>query len=206
MERFAQLKADMPNDDKRYCVPVALAIMADKRAIDVSEDMIRRRIRRKGQGVYEADWSLYMKDVLGLEFVNVTQDVVVAGGRTVKTVERVLNPKGKYLIIVRGHLLAYADGQIQDWAQGRKHRPRKILMLKDGNSPESPLKNEPKKKIFKVRGPKLESKSTTTVAHKKSAAYKYFRQGWSVSHVARLLDITYGNAHYYKRCWEKENG
>ena len=202
MERFARLKADMPNDDKNYCVPIALAIMADKRAVDVSNDMIAKRIRKKRCGVYESNWSLYMKDELGLEFIDVTQDVTMAGGRTVKTAERVLNPKGKYLIVVRGHVLAYADGQIQDWSKGRKHRPRKILMLKDGHTPESPLKKAPKKKIFKVGGHKMQSKSGAA-AVKKTKAYGWFKQGYNVSQVAKMLEITYGNAHYYKRCWEK---
>lgn len=198
MDRYSQLKADMPSDDKNYCVPIALAIMADRTAKEVSEDMIKKRLRRRGSGVRSTVWEPYMTKDLGLEFEDVSSKVLMGGGRTVRTVERVLNPKGKYLIQIRGHLLAYADGKIQDWSRDRKHRPQLILMLKDRSAPDSPLKNEPKKQVFKPYGQKPGS-----AAVKKNAAYGYFRMDWSVKQVAKLLDITYANAHYYFRCWKK---
>lgn len=41
--------------------------------------------------------------------------------KTIRTLERELPSKGKFLIEVRGHMLAVVDGQTLDWSAGRQH-------------------------------------------------------------------------------------
>ena len=41
--------------------------------------------------------------------------------KTIRTLERELPAKGKFLISVRGHLLAVVDGETRDWSAGRQH-------------------------------------------------------------------------------------
>jgi hypothetical protein len=43
-------------------------------------------------------------------------------GKTIRTVERELPKKGRFLILVRGHMLAVINGKTVDWSAGRQHR------------------------------------------------------------------------------------
>lgn len=42
--------------------------------------------------------------------------------KTVRSLKKSLPKKGRYLVFVRGHMLAAVDGQIIDWTDGRLHR------------------------------------------------------------------------------------
>ena len=42
-------------------------------------------------------------------------------GKTIRTVERELPAKGRFMVSVRGHLLAVIDGKTVDWSAGRQH-------------------------------------------------------------------------------------
>jgi len=56
-----------------------------------------------------------------------TEDVTDQfNARTVRTLERELPKKGRFLVRVNGHLLAAKDGKIIDWTKGRLHRIIKI--------------------------------------------------------------------------------
>jgi len=191
MEQFTQQVALMPNNDRRYCVPVALAIVSDKSAADISADMIGKGIRKPRQGVYESNWAAYAKQTLGLTLNPVTQEVRRAGGKTVRSVERVLNPSYKYLIVVRGHVLAYSDGKIQDWSAMRKNRLQTVYQVMCGSEVDSSEPIIPK--VKNVRG---------TL---KQDCFIRFSSNTSVADVAKRVGITYANAHYYYRCWKKEN-
>lgn len=41
--------------------------------------------------------------------------------RTIVTLGRELPKKGRFLVWVRGHILAAVDGEIVDWTKGRRH-------------------------------------------------------------------------------------
>lgn len=47
-------------------------------------------------------------------------------GKTIKTVERELPPKGAFLISVVGHILAVVDGVTHDWTAGRRNRVKDV--------------------------------------------------------------------------------
>ena len=48
---------------------------------------------------------------------------------TVKECERDLHFGKSYLIWTYGHVLAMINGVVQDWTNGRRHRPKKIYMV-----------------------------------------------------------------------------
>ncbi|MCA9072528.1 MAG: hypothetical protein KDA84_26570 [Planctomycetaceae bacterium] len=62
--------------------------------------------------------------------------------KTVRTIEKELNPNLVYLIKTRGHVLAYRDGRIQDWTQGRLHRIKAVYLVRESctrlSTPETP--------------------------------------------------------------------
>lgn len=48
------------------------------------------------------------------------------GAKTVSTLHKYLEPNKRYLVRVRGHVLAYVNGSVEDWTEGRRHR---VLMV-----------------------------------------------------------------------------
>ena len=183
MELYNAQQQTMPSNDKRYCVPIALAILADKPAAEVSLDMIAKGARRYRQGSYQSDWQPYAEQVLGLNLKVVTSEIKRAGGKTVRSVARILNPKNKYLIVVRGHVLAYSDGKIQDWSALRKNRLQAVYQVSGGCSAVATNKRPAKPKKSNI----------------KQMCNEMFDRGDKVADVARELGITYANAHYYFR-------
>lgn len=58
---------------------------------------------------------------------------IKVGSGTVNGLELELSLSGgTYLIWTRGHVLAFVDGKIQDWTQGRKHRPKRVCEVVKG--------------------------------------------------------------------------
>ena len=51
------------------------------------------------------------------------------GGKTVATIGRMLPEQHKYLVFVRGHVLAISGGEVHDWTAGRKHRVNQVLRI-----------------------------------------------------------------------------
>lgn len=72
---------------------------------------------------------------LGFKLENVTAQVRRAGGKTVRSAERVLGA-GSYLVGVSGHLLCIKDGKVEDWTEGRQHRVQLVWRVTPVNAPE----------------------------------------------------------------------
>jgi len=142
---YQQAKAVMDLDDNNYCVPVALALISGKSARDVNSSLMAKGRRRKGKGVHNGDWKAEM-DEMGITYSNVTEKYSKnAGGRTVKSVVEVLDPSRKFLVTVRGHLLAVIHGKVEDWSEGRKHRVTEILEIAENGIIQSNFKPKARK-------------------------------------------------------------
>lgn len=123
--------------DTNFCVPVALSIVSGVHVDEVNRSLmakpstfkVRTPRRRRRCGVYEADWRQEALD-MGLTLTDVTSHV---GASTVTSAARRLDPAKKYLIKVRRHLIAFAEGKIQDWTEGRRHRIISILEVTGQN-------------------------------------------------------------------------
>jgi hypothetical protein len=79
----------------------------------------RRRNGRTPMGITE-------KVVRELGFRMVREQVKA---KSVVTIERELMKDRSYLIRTRGHILAFAEGCIQDWTKGRRHHVRQVYWI-----------------------------------------------------------------------------
>jgi len=186
-------------NDRASCVPIAMAIVSRRDVRAVNNAMIAKKIRRPNCGVYAHHWLEFAKTDLGLELEDVTNAIRAAGGKTVRSVEQVLNRNYTYLIRVRRHLLSYRDGRIHDWSQGRKNRIVKVYRVV--NAPESkrpavpvaePATPAPKHAVKEYLNGLFELGYTPCQARKRASA-TFGR------------DITYGNVHYHYRNWRAAN-
>lgn len=92
---------------------------------------------------------------LGFKLIDVTAQVRRAGGKTVRTAERVLGA-GSYLVGVSGHLLCIKNGRVEDWSAGRQHRVQlvwKVVPANEQVQTEAPAqpRTEPKPAPVKPR-------------------------------------------------------
>lgn len=100
--------------------------------------LLRRhgRIDRKGTYTPSIDAAL---EELGIEQREVTPTMRASGGRTVRTLVRLLRGRREtvqavvgtetFLVYTRGHVLTVKDGQCVDWTDGRLHRVRRVMAL-----------------------------------------------------------------------------
>ena len=120
-DRYFELKSQaMSTGDKGFCVPLAYSAVTNLDFHEVNSKMLTLGVRKKGQGTYQRDWEPFGRNVLQLDMEDITTELR-AKAKTVRTAARVLR-KGKFLIKVRGHLLAIVDGEVMDWTAGRQHR------------------------------------------------------------------------------------
>ena len=49
---------------------------------------------------------------------------------TCRTIEKYADPDKRYLVFVRGHVLAVVDGKVQDWTEGRRFVVRSMMEVK----------------------------------------------------------------------------
>jgi len=123
------------NGDRSFCVPLAASIVSGRDFDEVNNMMIRAGIRKKGTGSYMRDWLPFFKNRLEMNMVEITSHVLQRA-RTVRTFERICNPNDRYLVRVKGHLLAVRDGKVQDWTQGRMHRIQQVWVVEGASEPK----------------------------------------------------------------------
>jgi hypothetical protein len=160
-------------NDNGFCTVIALAVAFDKTYQEAAQIMrgYGRRYR-KGMHRHAMEYAIqtealkhgYSYSVYDSEHVrdgeirvnahrrrtevSVQEKFGVVGKMTVNNCLRYLNPKKKYIIGVRGHAVAVAEGKVQDWTEGRRHQVKHIIEL-DAPS-ESPQKPEIKPIIKKA--------------------------------------------------------
>ena len=114
------------NGDTNFCVPMALSLVSGKPFNDVNNILLTEGIRRKRSGVSRTAYMSRLETHFGITAVNVTSQVRAAGGKTIRTVARVL-PKGRFLVGVRGHVVAVINGEVCDWTDNRMHRVLEVF-------------------------------------------------------------------------------
>ncbi|WP_422475345.1 hypothetical protein [Endozoicomonas sp. ALB032] len=111
--------------DKNFCGPLALAAVFDADVDQVNSALIRSGSRVKGKGTNMWNVLSTMQKEGAVECI---QDVYESGHKTITSATRAL-PTGRYLILVRNHVLALIDGEVQDWSAGSKHRVEAIYKV-----------------------------------------------------------------------------
>lgn len=111
--------------DRRSCGVLALALVCDVSARR-AQNALAKAGRRKGRGTQRSQMEAAVK-ALGFEHkVMLKHDCTKA--KTVKTLPGII-PKGRFLVNVKGHVLAVVDREICDWTENRLHRIRRIVRI-----------------------------------------------------------------------------
>lgn len=115
--------------ERNDCTVKALAVVMGA-PYDAAHRTLEQHGRIRGRGCNRTVW-LPALHALGGEYLDVTQAVRGAGGRTVLSIEQVLQrgafARRRFLILTRGHILAFDGERIVDWTQGRRHRVLAVL-------------------------------------------------------------------------------
>jgi hypothetical protein len=204
MQHYQTAIDQLGQSDTNACVPIALSILVGEQVTAINNDMINVGIRRRNRGVRDYLWMAYAEDVLNLKLNDVTSQVLAKGAKTSKSVARCLQPSKRYLIVVRGHILAYAHGEVQDWSASRKKRLKVVYEVTGGVGALDCLTGRAK---VKVRSPKVVNRKavrdTASRVWLKNDLFDAFDNCVSVANAARLQSVTYANAYYYYKLWKK---
>lgn len=119
--------------DKAFCVPLALSCVTDKDIDEVnsilgstrSKRIGRSVMRKKGRGVATIDYL----DAGFLKTLGVKATPILTTSKTVCTIQRELYSTKKYLICVKGHVLAMTGGEIHDWTEGKRNRVQEVYRV-----------------------------------------------------------------------------
>lgn len=110
--------------DRNFCSVIALAVCCNQSFGKVYHTM-RRLGRETTKGVrrhtiYDA------LDTLG----HTSEIIDGLYNKQVKSLHKYLPQKGVFMIHVRGHVLSYRDGKIEDWTDGRSFRILEVRAIK----------------------------------------------------------------------------
>jgi len=111
--------------DTNFCGPMALGIVTGRNPVEIAEMMEAAGRRKKRQGCSVFDIIAQAKE-LGVILINRTDEVLRAGAKSVTSIVNVVDQNRNYLVGVRGHVLAVANGQVHDWTNDRKHRIKEV--------------------------------------------------------------------------------
>lgn len=124
--------------ERNDCSVMAISILANvpyEEAYKVCEKLGRK----KNQGMYESDILKAFKRLrCRVEPVPMIHKRKTGEykkfthwfGYSLKRVDEQLRPKGRYLISTSGHVSAYVNGRIEDWAAGRKKIVNKVWEIR----------------------------------------------------------------------------
>ncbi len=108
--------------DSNCCAVVALAITCQV-SFGKAFNTAKRNGRVTGRGTPWHTIHNSYKD-LGYKLVRVRCEA-----KTVASLEKHLSNKGRFLVHVRGHVLAFDDGVVKDWSEGRRHRIKDVWKI-----------------------------------------------------------------------------
>jgi hypothetical protein len=120
--RFVELeKQTKAFDERDDCTVKAVAVVCDIDYKDAHELLAHYgRKHRKGAVDCETTWPAL--NSLGVKMVEVKLSSLPKHPKTIRTLERVIPKNGKYLVNVRGHIVAISDGEVIDWTRDRCYR------------------------------------------------------------------------------------
>lgn len=64
-----------------------------------------------------------------LQKLNICIETAKTEAKTIRSLKHELPEKGRFLVRVRGHILAAVDGEIIDWTEGRLHRIKEFYQV-----------------------------------------------------------------------------
>jgi len=127
-------------DDTNMCFPIALSLTTDNDLQAILDEMEASGSREKGKGTpYPAaiEWMKNHK----IKHLDISEQVLEAGGKTPRTLVKVLDPTKKYIAFSKSHALAIIDGKVEDYTSGRLNRVVKVWQI--GTKAKAQLKALP---------------------------------------------------------------
>lgn len=107
-------------DERNDC-----AVVAVSKACNLPYSLVHLTFQFHGRRSKQRTYDWVTERVLeGLGFNLVPINFIAKSVRQLEA--ELLVRGGNYLIRTNGHLLAFADGKVQDWTAGRKHRPKVV--------------------------------------------------------------------------------
>ena len=114
--------------ERRDCTVKAWAVVSGQTYAAARQDLSDFG-RRPCQAVHMRTLLSFLVRRHGLRLVDETVKFRKLGGKTVAPIGRMLPEQHKYLVFVRGHVLAISGGEVHDWTAGRKHRVNQVLRI-----------------------------------------------------------------------------
>lgn len=112
--------------ERNDCVVRAMAAVTDL-TYDQAHALLARYGRRNGGRMRYPVWQKAFAD-LGYTLTDMRAEIP---GATIVTVMRSMWARpGRYLVHVRGHVMAVVHGKAHDWADGRRHRVKHIWQVR----------------------------------------------------------------------------
>jgi hypothetical protein len=93
--------------------------------------MIDGGYRTFGKGTMRTSSMKFLEDTK-VKTLDVTKEVIDAGGRTAKSVVAAVDPSKNYIAFTSSHVLAIVKGKVEDWTDGRLHRVTNVLQVGPG--------------------------------------------------------------------------
>lgn len=106
------------------CAVRALAAVTGKPYSEVNQWLIAGGYRQPRTGTSKNPYQKY------LEHCGIASRVVRVPAKTIRSFQQ-RRYQGKFLVRVRGHILAVIDGQAIDWADMRLHRIKEVIQVAD---------------------------------------------------------------------------
>lgn len=126
---YRQLYTDIKNHDPKaqgFCGPLAIAALTGLDGPGVLDYCKPYRVWDHSYGMRCTDILRVLADLTGQEPTPEKRDPRI---KTIVTAQRHLPKKGKYLILVRSHVVAVVDGEVADWSEGRRLRVQSIYKV-----------------------------------------------------------------------------
>lgn len=116
-------------NERNDCAVASVAI-----ASGIPYEKVREAYRKAGRRARCGAWTYTTEKalkLLGVQVKQATEKYLRKGGKTLRTLERVLDPNKRYLIRVSGHMVAGINGRIEDTERASLRRVIEVQEVLD---------------------------------------------------------------------------
>ena len=114
------------------CTVIATSVVTGWSYKKSHEVMASDTGRQRGEGVHYGFWITHYMEDYGFKYDVIDLKSIIkkkGSGLTGKTVAQWLPKRGRFLIMMSGHVAAVKAGQLHDWSADRKNRVQKIYKI-----------------------------------------------------------------------------
>ena len=128
--RYEELrKAGKEAGDKNFCTVIAWAIINDLTFDESQLEVGAWAYRRFRKGVHLRHYLDKMLRFKDKRAVDVTAAFRNRGIKTIRTLKKNGPWSGTYLVFVKGHVLVFKDGEVDDWSKDGMRRVNHVLKI-----------------------------------------------------------------------------